>query len=182
MTMQKTPGSAACLDLWGDGSYLALLDPGRFSGFVDEDWTLEGLHAHWLAQMQRQCLLVWATGFEWDWRIEWRAGITGETGWRETSGTLRASGDALCLAQYDSLSMAAQFADHTLPDADCRLLPLAPGLYTVRVVQRANPRTYFATPACQAPDRPAEFLIEYAPATAEMAAGRHIPWEQPSPP
>lgn len=111
-----------------------------------------------------------ATGFECDGRIEWHADITGEIGWREATGTLRASGDAPCLAQYDSLSMAARFADHALPDADCRMLPLAPGLYTVRVVQRVNPQTYFATPVCQAADRPAEFLIEYAPADAVLAA------------
>jgi len=172
MTGQTTP----CMDLWGDGSYLALLAPGLFDGFVGEDWTLERLHAHWASQMRRQCLLVWATGFECDWSIEWRAGITSETGWRGATGALRASGGALCLAQYDSLSMAAQFADHALPDADCRLLPLGPGLHTVRVVQRVNPQTYFATPACHAPDRPAEFLIEYAPANAALASWATIPW------
>ena len=129
MAVQITPRASEHFDLWGDGTYLALLDAGRFSSFVDEDWTLERLHAHWIAQMRRQCLLVWATGFEWDWRIEWRAGITSEHGWREIEGTVRVSGHALCLAQYDSLSMAAQYAEHALPDSDCRELALAPGMY-----------------------------------------------------
>lgn len=138
-------------DIPGDGQYLALIDAARYVGFVREDWTLKQLQAHAVRQMAQLNALVWSTGFEADWRVQWRAGITDEPGYHEISGTRRCCGGTLHLAHFDSLTMAAQFADHVLPDADCIALTLTPGLYQVRIGQRVSPSAYFSTPACDAP-------------------------------
>jgi len=168
------------MDIYGDCCYLSLIDPLRYSSFVGPDWAANErlLEPHFITQGSNCSALVWDTGFEADWRVEIREGISTEKGFREVTGSIRNSGEALYIANYDSLSMSAQFADHRLPDEDCARykISLPSALYTVRVVQRVNPATYFHTDACENPERPAEFLIEYARSDISISPWSEVPW------
>lgn len=159
------------IDVVGDGIYLALVDTGRYESFVQEDWdTIPGLlEPHFVAQMKRRSALVWGTGVEADWQVDVVTGITATPGHRELVGGITVSADGLYLCNYDSLSMAAQFNDHFLPDRDCQgnRIPLAAGNYRVRVVQLADPKGPVAD------DR---FRLEFEATETLPAAWPQVPW------
>jgi hypothetical protein len=158
----------------GDASHLALVDANRYASFVG-DWGEDNrLYRHLVGQARQRHALAWGTGLETDWRVEIRKGITGRKGFREFEGTIRNTGDALHLVNYDSLTMAAQFEDHLLPDRETAnyKVPLPPGLYRFRVVQLVDPTTRFRETLGEAP----AFLLEYE--TCEEGAPRleDVPW------
>ena len=65
------------------------------------------------------------------------------TGFREVTGSITASQGRLLLSNYESLTMAAQFADVTLPEAPERdqILSVSPGTYDCRIVQLSDPES-----------------------------------------
>jgi hypothetical protein len=160
----------------GDGTYLSLIDPLRYASFAGENWATNDrvLEPHFIEEMQNQSALVWATGFETDWRVEVREGISNETGYREQSGSIENSGDTLIMANYDALSMCAQFDNEKVAEQDhgiCKI-PLPQGRYKIRVVQLIDPETY----DFDENNRAAEFLLEYAKADSPMPAWTSVPW------
>lgn len=168
------------LDVIGDGSYLALVDARRYVSFVGPNWADDPrlLEPHWIAQMKDQTILVWDTGFETDWRVLVSSGFSSAFGYREVRGTVRLSAGEAFLVNYDSLTMAAQFEDHRLPDESCeanRILA-APGLYEVRIVQMVEPDRYFREPGSLSENRPPEFLVELQPATGQAEPWSSVPW------
>ena len=98
-----------------DGSgFLAIVDPDSYQGFVAEDWTYESLLDHFAQEMRRRSLLVWATSEHGGtWTVTTDA--PSRTG-RSVTGTIVSTGGRLCLTDYESLTMAAQFPDVTLPE------------------------------------------------------------------
>ena len=58
-------------------------------------------------------------------------------------GSIGASRSRLLLTNYESLTMAAQFPDITLPEAHERgqVLSVSPGLYDCRIVQLSDPES-----------------------------------------
>jgi len=161
----------------GNGSHLALLDLSRYSSFVAHDWARDNLlHRHFVEQMNAQCALVWATGFEASWRVEIEAGITSRKGFREFVRSIRNATDALYLANYDSLTMAAQFADYVLPDqaTSGHRIPLASGLYRFRVVQLVDPDSDWWETLGENP----AFRLEYEPTMQISPPCKEIPWAQ----
>src|SRR5690349_17141020 len=132
------------LDVRGDGTYLALVDTHRYSSFVGPDWASEPrlLEPHWVREMAGRALLVWETGQEADWRVRVQMGLSAQAGARDVRGAIEVTAGEVYLANYDSLTMAAQFRDHTLPDDDCRpcRIEIPSGTYTVRIVQLTGSR------------------------------------------
>lgn len=167
-------------DITGDCCYLSLIDPLRYKSFVGKDWDQHHrlLEPHFIAEGQKQCALVWDTGFEANWRVEVKEGRTSKKGFREMSGTILNSGDGIYLANYDSLSMAAQFADHKLPDKNCKnyKIKLPAGLYTFRIVEWVDPDIYFDSCASEKLDRAPEFLLEYQKTDKAVAPWKNVPW------
>jgi hypothetical protein len=97
-----------------DSGFLAIIDPDSYRGFVGEDWTYESLLEHLAREMQRRSLLVWATsehGGTWTITTE-AANHAG----RSVTGTIVSTSGRLCITNYESLTMAAQFADVALPE------------------------------------------------------------------
>lgn len=158
----------------GDGSFMALVDCTRYKSFVG-DWTADSqLTRHLLAESNQRTLLFWETGFESDWLFEVSAGITSRTGFREFVGYIECSSGALHLVNYDSLTMAAQFDDHRLPDKETAgyRLDLPNGLYQIRVVQMVDPEEpWWETLG----DNPA-FLLEYEAFNGNPPAVDALPW------
>lgn len=95
--------------------------------------------------------------------------MTSQLGYREVVGGIAVSDKGLYLCNYDSLSMAAQFSDHYLPDAHCaeNKIDLKPGSYEVRVVQISDPESVESTDS---------FMIEFQTVHTLPRAWVSVPW------
>jgi hypothetical protein len=86
-------------------------------------------------------------------------------------------GGRLLLTNYESLTMAAQFPDGTLPQAHERgqVLSVSPGLYDCRIVQLSDPET-------GAPfEQPVSFIYELTRATSSREVWSELPWRTAQP-
>lgn len=133
------------MELWSgsitdDSGFMALINPTDYCSFVDEDWQLEQLFEHFKKEMASQHLLMWATGLEGKWRVRIIRDANSD-GFRQISGPIHVTDNGLCLINYESLTMGAQFSDVNLPEKHleyCRF-PLASGTYTCQIVQMFDP-------------------------------------------
>jgi hypothetical protein len=53
-----------------DSGFLALVDHHAYRGFVDANWTYDGLLAHFRSAMAERSLLLWGTGREDMWTVD----------------------------------------------------------------------------------------------------------------
>lgn len=124
-----------------DSGMIGLVDPARYEGFVDSNWTLELLLGKFVHFFSERALLVWSVGCEGNWIIEITETAEPERGFRSVSGMIRSSQGYLYLTSYDDLTIAAQFPDSQLPQPhqeDLRIdLPI--GNYVVTIVQLFDP-------------------------------------------
>jgi hypothetical protein len=126
-----------------DSGFLAVVDPDAYDGFVGSDWTWDTLQDHFVREAREQHLLVWSTGIEHVWSIDVLFQPVELTGFREVTGSIIASQGRLLLTNYESLTMAAQFADVTLPEAHERdqILSVPAGTYDCRIIQLSDPES-----------------------------------------
>jgi hypothetical protein len=158
--------NAKRLTVCDDSSLLGLVDAAAYASFVNPDWTYSTLVAHFRTAMAKHALLIWDAGDGGnDYVIEFRDKITATTGFREATGTIRATAGKLHLASYTALTMAAQFDDETIPSTSEADLWIAvpKGPLRVRVIQAYDPDD-FATPAEGNP----HFIIEIEPGEAPV--------------
>jgi len=129
------------VNLTDDSGFIALIEPEKYTSFVDEYWDTQQLFQHFQNQMEKGCILIWGTGGESIWNIEINFGFTNISGYRETIGSIKVESNSLCLINYESLTMAAQFADVKLPEEHMKdlLIELANGIYNIRIIQFYNP-------------------------------------------
>src|SRR5437899_2049200 len=129
------------LEVTDDSGFLALVVPAAYPTFVASDWTLDQILAHFKAQMARHSLLIWGTGLEGFWKVDVVLKKVKDKGFREVSGLLKVVGGSLLLTNYESLTMAAEFKDVTLPEKhqEDLLLSLPDGDYTCRIIQMFAP-------------------------------------------
>jgi hypothetical protein len=127
------------LQVTDDSGFLALVDPDAYSGFVGADWSLEEVLARFREQMAARRLLIWGTGQEGCWTVDVSVRGDAGAGVRDVFGSIVSSSGRLLLTNYESLTMAAQFPDVTLPERHQADLVLAvpSGPYLCRVVQHA---------------------------------------------
>lgn len=164
------------LQVTDDSGFLALIDPDAYSGFVAEDWALEHILARFHEEMAARHLLIWGTGQEGCWTVEVSLSRAVEAGIREVAGSIVATKGRLLVTNYESLTMAAQFSDLTLPEAHqtALVVEVPSGLYRCRVVQHAREAGNWAE-GCDA-----EFHIELQPTKVPEPAWTTIPWSEAS--
>ena len=155
-----------------DSGFLAIIDPDAYAGFVQADWTLDILQEHFKREMQNRHLLIWGTGLEHVWRIAVSLAPLTTTGFREVSGSISCSNGRLLLTNYESLTMAAQFADTRLPQRheQDQIIQLPPGLYDCRIVQLSDPES--STPF----EEDTNFVYEITQTTTARETWSEIPW------
>ena len=162
------------LEVTDDSGFLALVVPAAYKTFVAEKWTFGQIMAHFQAQMARRSLLIWGTGLEGFWKVDVTLKKAKVKGFREVTGPLEVAGGCLLVTNYESLTMAAQFKDVTLPEKHQRdlLVSLPDGDYTCRIIQMFDPEQE-ETAGDDSPD----FVIEVQKAaTRKVAAWESIPW------
>lgn len=140
---------------------MGLLDPATYRGFAGHEWDLRELMAVFRREMRDRRLLLWGTGAEGAWDVDVTFVPTERAGEQETTGGIVCLSGRLCLVNYETLTMAAQFADVRLPEPHhAKLCFEAPaGSYRCRVVRRAD-----------------RFLIELAASVELPAPWDRIPW------
>lgn len=156
-----------------DSGFLAIVVPAAYEGFVDSDWKLDQLFRHFVAQMSRRSLLLWGTGLEGDWRVDVRLGHSESHGFREVVGLIHVVGGRVLVTNFESLTMAAQFANITLPEQHEQnlLVELPDGAYDCRVIQMFDPSTSESACTCEA-----DFVLEFSPAKGSLESWARIPW------
>ncbi len=155
-----------------DSGFLAIIDPDAYRGFVDADWTWEGIKEHFRREMGERHLLIWGTGMEHFWNIDVWFELSRRAGFREVIGSIVASQGRLLLTNYESLTMAAQFPDVTLPQAHEReqILSVSPGLYDCRIIQLSDPQS-------DAPfEEPVNFIYEFSQTETPREVWSELPW------
>ena len=160
-------------ELTDDSGFLALVVPTSYETFVARNWTFDQIMAHFRAQMARRSLLIWGTGSEGSWKVDVVLTKSHAAGFREVSGPLLVVGGSLLLTNYDSLTMAAQFNDVTLPEnhQGDLVVPLPDGDYTCRIIQTFDPQEA----ECAGDDKP-DFVVEIQKGEGKRAAWGNIPW------
>jgi hypothetical protein len=155
-----------------DSGFLAIIDPDAYRGFVSSDWTWETIQQHFINEMRERHLLIWGTGLEHFWSIEVALEPAGASGFREVIGNIVSSRGRLLLTNYESLTMAAQSPDVSLPQAHEgeQVLSISPGLYDCRIIQLSDPES-------DAPfEEPINFIYELTRATSPREVWSGLPW------
>ncbi|MDO5693826.1 MAG: hypothetical protein Q4G70_15340 [Pseudomonadota bacterium] len=175
ITTSNAEQASKIIHVGGDGSHLAIIDTARYEGFVGNWDENDRLRKHLIAQAKKESIIAWGSGFETDWVIAVRAGMSKQQGHREFQSVISTSSGNLHLVNYDSLTMAAQFHDYRLPDQETKSygFRVSPGRYKLRIVQLVNPDTNWWETLGK--DDPA-FLIEYEPAQESDLPLQTIPW------
>lgn len=126
----------------GDASLLTLANLELYPSFIGRDWSENfKLQKHLLDESDKMSIVLWGTGFECDWKVAFREGITDQKGVRSSEQYINNSTGDLYLLNFDSLTMAAQFEDHSLPDEETSeyKIELPKGLLKIRIIQMINP-------------------------------------------
>lgn len=112
------------------------------------------------------------------WRVEVRLCQSRTQGFREASGPLQVVGGAVLVTNYESLTMAAQFAGVRLPEWHQRglLVEVPDGEYCCRVVQMFDPDEAESA----GPGKP-DFVLEFSRSAGIPPAWSEIPWFRADP-
>ncbi len=166
------------MEVSDDSGFLAVVVPAAYEGFVAPDWQFAQLFRHFTAQMDRRSLLLWGAGLEGVWRVEVRQRRSRACGFREVSGPIRVVGGTVLVTNYESLTMAAQFADVRLPERHQRdlLVELPDGEYACRVVQMFDPSAAESAGAGK-PD----FVLDFTRAASVLESWPGVPWFEAAP-
>jgi hypothetical protein len=161
------------LEVTDDSGFLALVVPEAYATFVSRNWTFDQILAHFQAQMARRSLLIWGTGLEGIWKVQVVLKPAKVKGFREVSGPLQVVGGSLLLTNYESLTMAAQFEDVTLPEKhqEDLVVALSDGTYTCKIIQMFDPDEEES-----ADDDKPDFVVQVYEAAAEVMPWKSIPW------
>jgi hypothetical protein len=161
------------LEVTDDSGFLAVIVPAVYETFVASNWTFDQIRAHFQAQMARRSLLIWGTGLEGFWKVDVVLKKAKAKGFREVRGPLHVVGGSLLLTNYESLTMAAQFKDVTLPEKhqEDLLVSLPEGDYTCRIIQMFDPEQEET-----AGDNDPDFVVEVLKATGKPVPWEGIPW------
>ena len=162
------------IHVMGDGTVLSLIDCDTYASYIGDWDEPDRLRAHLLAEARQQHIVSWGSGFESDWRVEVHHGITEQEGYRDFLAVIECTSGVLHLANYDSLTMAAQFDGYALPDEETAdyAIELPKGLYKVRVVQLLSPDER----SWDADDEAPHFLLELEQTHVPPEVDAEFPW------
>jgi hypothetical protein len=98
-----------------DSGFLAIANSDNYKSFVGENWEYHQLIKHFIDQMNNNNLIIWATGLENKWTINFSDRQSNNKSFREFSKGIRVTNGQLSLTNYEDLTMAAQFEDAKIP-------------------------------------------------------------------
>jgi hypothetical protein len=132
------------LTITDDSGFVAIVNADRYHSFVDGNWELSQLLNHFVHEMNNDNLIIWQTGAEGNWQVQFVDKQTTQKSFREFSTSIEVTDRQLFLTNYEDLTMAAQFEDEKVPakqNAHC-YIQLDNGKYKVTVRQLFSPNQY----------------------------------------
>jgi hypothetical protein len=127
-----------------DSGFMAIVNSEKYVSFVDENWELPQLLDHFIEEMNKDALIIWSTGIEGEWNVRFSDKPYSEKSFREFSKTINITNGQLFLANYEDLTMAAQFADDKIPaEHNSNLsVKLPNGKYELTIRQMFDPEDH----------------------------------------
>jgi hypothetical protein len=104
-----------------DSGFLGIVNSDKYNSFVSEDWQLPQLFKHFVDEMNNDNLILWSTGAENVWTVNFVNEPSEAKSLREFNKTLQVTNGKIFLTNYEDLTMAAQYHDEKIPakhDAD----------------------------------------------------------------
>ena len=154
--------STLCVD---EDGFVCLVAPDHYEGFVNEDWSLEELLAHFVRQSNQGALFIAYPGPDHaDDPLTIEAGTPGQAGVRRASATVRVGPGGLWHTDYTQLTMAAQFPDEPPMASYAERLPVEEGTYLVTLIH------------APADDPSFHVWVQVADPAAATAPVTEVPW------
>lgn len=157
-----------------DSGFLALINPDTYTSFVDEEWTYTQIMNHFATQFQERRALIWETGSEGMWNVQVTFQPTDVQGIRELIGPIEVTHGRLLLTSYESLTMAAHYADIRLPEPheEDQLVEVPSGSYRCRIIQVHEES---AEDENDERNQAADWIIELVPDGTDLEAWHAVP-------
>lgn len=143
--------TSTTLTIADDSGFLGIVNAGKYNSFVSEDWQLPQLLNHFVDEMNNDNLILWSTGSENVWTVNFLSNPSDKKSFRDFYKTMEVTSGKIFLTNYDDLSMAAQYVDEKIPakhNADLSIT-LDKGRYKFQVRQLFNPDDYNFQPKGQ---------------------------------
>lgn len=124
-----------------DSGFIGIVNADQYKSFVKEDWDLSELQNHFINEMNNNNLILWSTGSENVWTINFLGKPSDNKSFRDFYKSIIVTNGRLYLTTYDDLTMAAQFEDEIIPstpNADLELR-LENGRYEFQIRQLFDP-------------------------------------------
>jgi hypothetical protein len=136
--------NSTILTITDDSGFLAIVNAHKYESFINEQWELVQLFRRFIDEMNNDHLIIWATGLENKWIVNFTDQSRNQKAFREFSKTIEVTNGQLILTNYEDLTIAAQFPDEKLPlkqNVNLYIL-LDNGKYQVIVRQLFSPADY----------------------------------------
>ena len=158
------------ISTYDDAAIFGLVDIAAYPTFVSENWTLDSIIGHFAANAGSIVVFTGGQGGFGTVDVELHLGVTPVTGFREFQAPITVTAGALHVASYTALTMAAQFADETLPGfrEDKAVFEVPSGPYVARIIQTVDPSDAAAVKSLD--ETHPLFIIELEPGTTEPVA------------
>ena len=132
------------LTITDDSGFLAIVNTDKFNSFVSEEWELSQLLNHFVDEMNKGHLIIWTTGLENKWTVNFTDKPTNKETFKEFTKTIEVTNGQLFLTNYEDLTMAAQFENEKIPSKQNANLyiKLDNGKYEITVRQLFDPAEY----------------------------------------
>lgn len=107
--------NSTTLTITDDSGFLGIVNADKYNSFVNEDWQVPQLFNHFVDEMNDDNLILWSTGSENVWTVNFVNKPSETKSFREFHTTLEVTNRKIFLTNYEDLSMAAQDHDGRIP-------------------------------------------------------------------
>ncbi|MDB5276152.1 MAG: hypothetical protein JWR61_1107 [Ferruginibacter sp.] len=107
--------NSTTLTITDDSGFLGIVNTDKYNSFVSEDWQLTQLFNRFVDEINNDNLILWSTGSENTWTVNFVNKPSGTKSFREFYKTLEVTNGKIFLTNYEDLTMAAQYDDEKIP-------------------------------------------------------------------
>jgi hypothetical protein len=132
------------LEINDHSGLIGIVNSDCYDSYLKEDWELDELLERFKSEMNNCNCLVWATGTQDFFTLEFRKEKSSKVSNREVVANINVTNGKVFVTNYEDLTMAAQYEDETIPskyNAD-KYIELANGSYTFCIRQMFDSTNY----------------------------------------
>jgi hypothetical protein len=132
------------LTITDDSGFLGIVNSDKYNSFVSEDWQLQQLFKRFVDEINNGNLILWSTGSENVWTVNFVNEPSETKSFREFHKTLEVTNGKIFLTNYEDLTMAAQYNEEKIPakhNTDLAI-DLDNGRYEFKIRQFFDPTDY----------------------------------------